>query len=205
LKASTLDNYEVDYDRQLPALDSAASIAAYYQVDRDFLLSPIDIVPQISGQFLEALSQNYGYATAFGGELGVHGANEAGWRWNASYSLFTVHQRLSLAPPVIPFNFADATPTSAIDVGLGYTLGKFDADVHGKWQSRYADYRPNAQRLFDAIDINNYVSLNARVGYNVTPRLTLAVVGTELTAPRIVETGGLPVDRRALFTATYGF
>ncbi len=205
LKASTLTNYEIDYDRQLSAINSTASLALYYQVDRDFLLSPIDIAPQLADGALQSISQNFGYATAFGGEFGLTGSSNSGWRWNASYSLFTAYQKLNASPPNIPFDFANATPTSAIDFGLGYSVGKLEADLQGKWQSHYTDYNKNLERAFYPVEINNFLTLNARVGYSVTRRLTVAVVGEELSAPQIIETAGLPVDRRVLFTATYGF
>jgi iron complex outermembrane receptor protein len=205
LKASTLDNYEVDYDRDLPAWQASASFALYYQIDRDFLLSPINIAPQFSDGSLAAISRNFGNATAFGGEFGIHGAQENGWRWDLSYALFTAHEHLSVPPSSIPFDFADATPTSEIDFGLGYGMGRLEADLQGKWQSQYADYNTNSEKAFYPVEVRNFTSLNARIGYMVTPALTLAVVGRELTAPRIDETAGLPVDRRVLFTATYGF
>jgi iron complex outermembrane receptor protein len=202
---STLTNYEFDYDRQLPALDASASAALYYQLDRDFLLSPIDITPQLSGARLLAISHNFGSATALGGEFGAQGDIAPGLRWNLSYSLFTVHQNLSDQPPLVPFDFLSATPTSAVDFGLGYRWDRLEADLEGQWQSRYTDYDKDIAKTFVPVTIHDYVAVDARIGYSVTPRLTLAVAGQELTAPQITETDGLPVDRRVLFTASYGF
>jgi iron complex outermembrane receptor protein len=205
LLPSTLTNYEFDYDRQWPALDASLSAAVYYQVDRDFLFSPIDITPVRSGAGLLAISHNFGSAAALGGEFGAQGNIAPGLRWDVSYSLFTVHQSLSYAPPLVPFDFSSATPASEVDFGLGYDWERLEADLQGQWQSRYTDYDKNTARTFVPVNISDFVTLNARIGYSVTPRLTLAVAGQELTAPQISETDGLPVERRVLFTATYGF
>jgi iron complex outermembrane receptor protein len=205
LRPSNVTNVELDYDRQVAALSATLTAAVYYQTDRDFLLSPIDISPVLNGGRLYAFSHNYGNAHALGGEFGINGTSGTGWRWNATYSLFTAHENLFNSPPVVPFDFNTATPTSVIDFGLGYTIGKWEADAQGKWQSRFTDYNKSISRVFYPVNINDYVTLNARLGYSVTPRLTLAVAGQEVTAPQIDESAGLPADRRVLLTATYGF
>ncbi len=204
LHPSTLTNFEADYDQALPALQSTASLALYYQVDEDFLLAANDAAAQFMYPEILAESQNFGSATAFGGEFGITGASAGGLRWNASYSLFTVHQRLRETVPAIPYDFSDATPVSAIDFGLGYSAGKWEADLAGKWQSRYTDDSEGNLIAIPKV-ISNYLTLSARLGYSVSPRLTLAVAGEELTAPQITQTAALPADRRVLFTATYGF
>jgi hypothetical protein len=55
------------------------------------------------------------------------------------------------------------------------------------------------------VNIDNYVTLNARIGYSVTQHLTVAVAGSQLASNQLNETAGLPVERRVLFSATYGF
>jgi len=204
LHASTTTNYEVDYVRILPALQSTLTTAVYYEVNRDLLAYGGNAPQQFANNVLSEYSQNIGSDTVAGAEIGIRGSNPAGLRWNLSYSLASVHQRLSSAPPVIPFNFNNATPVSAIDFGVGYTWNKIEADLQGKWQSSYTDYAGESIG-FVPVNIKNYVTLNARIGYNVTPHLTVAVAGSQLASSQLNETAGLPVDRRVLFSATYGF
>ncbi len=204
LNASTTTNYEVDYDRALPALQSTLRTAVYYEVNRDLLTSSFNAPGNYANGVVSAYSQNIGSDTVAGAEIGLSGASPAGLRWNLSYSLASVHERLSAAPPVIPFNFNNATPVSAIDFGAGYSWNKFEADLQGKWQSNYTDYQ-SAGVGYAPVNIKNYVTLDARIGYNVTSRLTLAVAGSQLASAQLNETAGLPVERRVLFSATYGF
>jgi iron complex outermembrane receptor protein len=204
IKPSTVTNYEVDYDRNLAALNSTASAALYYQVDQGFLLSGISTgFSYIHPPVLLAVSENVGSATSVGGEFSFHGSTD-NWRWNAAYSLFTVHQALSHMAPVNPLDFSTATPTSEITFGLGYTWQKFEADMQGKWESRYTDY-VSENLVFVPRQINDYVMLNGRLGYAATPQLTVAVDGQQLGSARLTDSAGLPADRRVLFTATYGF
>lgn len=203
-KPATVTNYEFDYDRTIGALDSTASTAIYYQVEQGFLISGLSAgFSVIAPPALLALSSNLGNATAAGGEVSLHGSTDT-WRWNLAYSLFTVHPQLDRAAPLIPFNFNTATPTSEVAFGLGYTWGKLEADVQGKWQSRYTDYL-SENLVFVPRQIQNYTMLNARLGYSVTPHLTLAVSGQQLASAQLTSSDGLPQERRVLFTATYGF
>jgi len=199
-----LTNYELDYDRAVPPLSSTLSAALYYQVDQDFLSSPVDSAPQFSPAGILAESQNFGSATAIGGEYGINGSSPNGLRWNADYSLFTVHQHLFVKAPAVPFDFSDSTPVSAITFGVGDTVGPFEVDLQGKWQSRYTDDLQGKLVTIPKV-INNYTIIDARIGYNVTSHLTLAVAGSELTAPQVTTTAALPPDRRVLFSATYGY
>lgn len=121
IKPTTVTNYEVDYDRLVPPLDSTFTAAVYYQLNRDFMISAVNSPQVVTGTNIVELSQNFGNAEALGGEFGVHGSSDAGWRWNLSYSLFTVHQDLAYAPPVIPYDFTNSTPTSEVVFGLGYS------------------------------------------------------------------------------------
>ena len=93
--------------------------------------------------------------------------------------------------------------------GLGYSWQKFEADLQGKWQSRYTDviilgYTP-AGEAYTPKPISNFVTINARIAYNVTPHLVVAVVGQQLQSNQPIVSAGPEVDRRILFSATYGF
>jgi iron complex outermembrane receptor protein len=139
-----------------------------------------------------------------GGELSLDGSSPAGWRWDLSYALFGAHQEFTYRAPEIPYDFNTATPTSQIVAKLGYSWRQWEADAAAKYQSQYTDYH-TVGGVIEPYPVSNFVTLNARIGYDVTRRLTLAVTGDELTAPEITETAALPPDRRVLFTASYGF
>jgi iron complex outermembrane receptor protein len=204
LKPMTVTNYELDYDRALAPIYSTVSAAVFYEVDRGFQLSAPSAPPSFHNGNILLLSSNIGNMQGIGGELSLNGSSPGGWRWDLSYSLFGAHQEFTYQVPQIPYDFNTATPTSQIVAKLGYSWGRWEADAAAKYQSQYTDIRKVGGTI-EPFTVSNFVALNARIGYNVTSRLTLAVTGDELTAPQITETAELPPDRRVLFTASYGF
>jgi hypothetical protein len=206
-KLAVSTNYEMDYDKVLPALDSTVRTAVYYNQDRDIIANDLTTVSTTSKAGVQAYSGNVGSAEGLGGEIGLQGSNAAGLRWNAAYTLTVVRDKLTSGPPVTPQQFNDTTPQSAIDFGLGYSWNKFEADVEGKWQSRYDTYKLNVGHVttYIPVTISNYVTVSGRIGYQLTPSLTLAVSGQQLQAAQTIETTGLEPERRILFSATYGF
>jgi iron complex outermembrane receptor protein len=204
LKPMTVTNYELDYDRALAPILSTVSAAVFYQVDRGFQLSAPSAPPTFRGADVLLLSGNIGNMQGLGGELSLDGSSPGGWRWDLSYALFGAHQEFTYRAPEIPYDFNTATPTSQIIAELGYSWRRWEADAAAKYQSQYTDYH-SVDGAVEPHPVSNFVTLDARICYDVTRRLTLAVTGDELTAPEITETAALPPDRRVLFTAAYGF
>lgn len=208
VKATTTTNYEMDYDRILPVLQSTLRTAVYLNQTRDTLASALDTGLSDSSGVMKSYPQNIGNGQALGGEIGLQGSDSSGLSWNISYALAGVTSQTIGELPQTPERFSNATPTSMLDFGLGYRWSKFEGDLQGKWQSRYSDYIYGvgpAGVTFTPVTIPDYLTLNARLGYQVTPRLTLAVAGQQLQAQQTIETAGLPVERRVLFSATCGF
>ncbi len=208
LKSAITTNYEMDYDKVVAFLQSTLQTAMYFNQTRDILAGPIDTASSEANDIIQSYGQNIGSGQVLGGEIGLQGSSSSGLRWNLSYALAAVRDSTDSGPPLTPQQFDNATPTSMIDFGLGYSWKKFEADLQGKWQSNYNDYRfgtgPTGA-AFIPVDIRNYVTLDARLGYQLTPRLTLAVSGQQLQAQQTIETAGLEPQRRVLFSATCGF
>lgn len=74
------------------------------------------------------------------------------------------------------------------------------------WQSSFLDVRaaPGLAPL-ELVKINNYVTFNARVGYRLTEHVTLAATAQQLNEPRLVTTGGAPMERRLIASVTARF
>jgi iron complex outermembrane receptor protein len=204
--AATVTNFEADYDRAVPDLHSVIRTAAYYQQTRDvinpaFINQPIYLrltpIPYVVTE-----TQNIGSSKAAGGEIGIKGEN-AGWRWHASYSLIKISDSLSLnysAATPYPVGFKNGTPEHSIVAGFGYTTGKWEMDVDSRWQSGFTDYATNGKGVLYAKNIDNYFTGNVRVGYNIIDAIQLAVTAEQVTQAAIIETAGLPSDRRVLFS-----
>ncbi len=209
--AATVTNFEADYDRALPGLHSVVRTSAYYQETRDVINPAFNGAPTFLRltplPWVVEETQNIGSSKAAGGEIGIKGEN-AGWRWHASYSLIKISDSLSLnystATPY-PVNYSKGTPTNAIIAGFGYTTGKWEMDVDSRWQSSFTDFATDAKGVVYAKTIDDYFTGNVRVGYNIIDAVQLAVTAEQLTQASIVESAGLPNDRRVLFSVNAKF
>ena len=205
LKPAIITNYELDYDRALPEISSTLNSAVFFNTTRDISELAAGLPGQLDGTLYQSYAQNIGSSQSAGGEIELQGASDSGWRWDASYSLVGVHDKLLYHPPATPAAWDDATPTSMIDFGIGYSWQKWEADLNGHWQSRYVDISEATTAggaVYNPVMVNNYITMSGRVGYQLTSHITLAVAGQQLTGAQIIETSGLKVERRVLFSAT---
>ena len=208
LKPTVSMNYEVDYDRGLPRLDSTAELALFYQSSRNVLAPPGDA--GISDTNNNGYAGNIGGSTSIGGELSLKGSNDGGWRWKTAYSLAFIRDHYSVNQnPGAPDSSVDSqrgTPTSSVILGLGRSWGDFEADVMGRWQSHYDDIAlANTLNSLARYRIENYFTFDARLGYKLNDSLTLAVSGQQLNQDHIRQTAGPALERRALGTVSVRF
>lgn len=209
IKPSVTMNYEFDYDRNLAPIESTISTAFYYSTVQDLLSAAINLPASFNYPYALQTAENIGSGQVYGTKLALKGADASGWRWNLGYTLTAVRAHLTVPEPeATPYDYNNATPVSTVVFGLGYSWNKIEADLQGKWQSRYTDITlgitPTGAAYVPKV-ISNFVTLNARVAYNVTPHLILAVAGTQLQSNQTIVSAGPEVDRRVLFTGTYNF
>ena len=203
ISAAKMMNYEFDYDRSLTSINSILRTAVYYQKTDDLLANPVTapLAPGAGG--LVSYAQNVGSSSAVGGEIGLKGTSESGFRWNISYALISISDHLSIGPlngPSLLLDYEHGSPTSVVNVGSGYSWGRFDVDARMRWQSRFTDFNPTAMGAVQPLLINNYIALNTRIAYRATDKVTLALTGEQLAQARIFEAAGTPVERRVFVT-----
>ena len=154
----------------------------------------------------EFSSANVGYSTAAGTELELKGRNAAGFRWQASYALAATSDHTVLNTGGMPtgiVEYAHSAPEHVIIGGIGYSRGKWETDLLGRWQSSYQDYRLNADRsALLPVTIDNYVTLDARVGYRLTETVLVSLSAQQFNQSTLVETAGPPVERRVIVSLT---
>ncbi len=203
-------NTELDYDRAMPEIGSVLRTAVFVQRTDNVITPPaggsLSFVPPGIPLLIAA---NVGYTTAAGMELGIKGHSASGWRWNASYALAETTDHTSLNQNGIVTStalFARSTPGHVIIAGLGYTFDRWEADLMARWQSSFLDVRagPGLSPV-QLVNIDNYLTVNARIGFNVTDNLTLAAVAQQLNESHLITTGGAPMERRLIGSATVRF
>ena len=215
LRASVVSNLEIGYDRVFPTLNSSVRASVFAQRTDDVITDPFGAVPAFDGRVARLMAANTGHSSAVGGEIGIRGqapiGAEGNLRWNASYAYISVSDHLTNTSYSLQ-DFQRGTPTHVVVAGGGYSVGKLELDVQGRWQSRYRDYRPSTASISltstiaaAPLEIANYVQVDARAAYRVTDHLTLALTAQQFIAQRLVQTAGPPVERRLLISATARF
>lgn len=202
LQPSAVMNYELDYDRALPAWNSTLRVSAFAQSANNSIAGPFasgyTFLP--TGQIL-FVAKNFGGSKTVGGEIGIKGSNAAGWRWNASYALAAVQDETidSVLRASPSSNYRHQTPTHAVVAGIGYSRGPFDVETQARWQSHFQDGALDlATGSIQQITIPNYFTMHARLGYRVTQQVTLSLVAEQLNRSRIVASAGLRTSRSLL-------
>ena len=215
-RAAAVSNVELGWDRSVPALRSTVRASVFAQRTDNVLTNPYEAAPIDAGvgadgnEFLPTLAGNTGHSNAIGGELSLHGQVPVGaegkLRWNASYSYISIADRLSIDRNYSPQDYAHSTPTHAVILGAGYTGGRWEADVQGRWQSRFTDYSANPDgSTLTPVTVGNYVVLNGRVGYTIMDGLTIALTAQQFNNSRLLQSAAPPIERRLFLTATAKF
>jgi iron complex outermembrane receptor protein len=207
LRPSIVWSTELDYDRALSAIDSTLRTALFLQRIDDVIAwpfgAPVSFTPAGMPIFY---SSNVGYSIAAGGELGIKGHNTSGWRWNASYALVATADHTSLNRGALPSGVvtdANSTPEHVVLLGVGYSWERLEADLLTRWQSDFLDFRLTPDRsALTRVTIDNYVTMDARIGYRVLDNVTAAFSVQQLNAPHLVESAGPPMERRVIVSIT---
>jgi len=207
---STVDNIELDYDRDLSAINSSFRAAMFAQRNLDLIREPFAVPPVIGSSGVPALlAGNVGSSDAAGVELGVEGHSGTGLRWQLNYAFAyttddTVLNKGGLVTSTI--DYAHSVPRHVVTAGIGYTRDRLEMDLLGRWQSSYLDFQDSAASIqLQPIEVQNYVTLNARVGYRLTDHVIAAVTAQQFNVSRIMQAAGPPVERQIIGSITVRF
>lgn len=210
LQPSTVDNVELDYDRDILSIGSTLRTAVFAQHNRNLIGEAFAAQPFIGPTGLPVLlASNVGSSDAVGVEIGLKGKSTSGIRWNFSYAFVSTTDNTSLNRNGLitsAIDYAHSVPRHVVIAGVGYTRGPLDLDLMGRWQSSYQDFESSATGLLlQPVEIRNYLSLSARIGYRLTKTLAVSVAAQQFNAPRLLQVAGPPVERRVLATVRIGF
>jgi outer membrane receptor for ferrienterochelin and colicins len=87
--------------------------------------------------------------------------------------------------------------------GIGYTWERLEMDLQARWQSSYQDYRSLGNGFtLQPYTVDNYLTMNGRIGYNITDHLTVALAAQQFNTSRLYQTSAPPVERRVIVSLT---
>lgn len=194
LGASAVMNYELDWDRQIGAINAFLRTALFYQRTTNLFSLAGGILPGLPPY---SLTSNIGSSDALGGELSLTGQFADHWQWGASYRFETIKDKFipAAANGTAFTDFQHVTPKHQIKANLGWARDAWEADAALYYQSA-------TQGLFATptgtglIPVSDYVNGDARIGYRINRNLLLSVSGQNLLQSRQVQTSGPAIERR---------
>jgi iron complex outermembrane receptor protein len=207
---STVTSVELDYDRALPAIDSSLRVAVFAQRNQDLISQPFAAPLAIGPTGLPLLlAGNVGRSDAIGSEIGIKGHSDSGFRWNLSYAFIATTDNTALNRGFLvtsAIDYARSVPRNVVIAGIGYTWDRLELDLLGRWQSSYRDFQTlPVPLLLQPVEVRNYLTLNARIGYRLTDTFTAAVSAQQFNRSRLLQTAGPPVERRVIAGITARF
>jgi len=207
LHPSIIWSTELDYDRALPFIHSNLRTALFAQRIDDLIGNPLDtpITATPNGMPIYQ-SQNIGYSTAAGIELELKGHSPSGFRWSLSNALATTTDHTILAQNMTSNGitaYAHAVPRDVAIAGIGYTRQGLELDLFARWQSSFLDIRTMDDGFsYTPVEVNNYITLNARAGYRLTDNLSVSLAAQQFNRSELIETAGPPIERRIIVSVT---
>jgi len=204
LAPTVVDNYEFDWDRQLPQFGAQLRTSVFYQLTDNMISLSGGIAVGPGALYFTPTA--IGDSSALGGSISLDGHFLEHWRWGASLRLERISESFgpSAAAAVGQVDPRNETPTRLVKLNIGWGQGRWENDVYLAYQSQTA-----------GVDYNGFVgtsvivpacsAVDARLGYKLNTHLTLAVSGQNLLHARQVQTSGEPVQRRLLATVSAGF
>jgi iron complex outermembrane receptor protein len=207
IKPAFVWNLAFGYERRLDVVNGSIRATAFLQRNDNLLGESFFSNPMVLPNGTLAIkASNIGSSRQAGIDLEAKGATSFGLRWNASYSFAKITDRINPAQAIPAFDYAHASPQHAVIAGIGYSIGKWELDAHGRWQSAFHDYSIDTDTLIAiSVPVHAYVSADARVGYQVTDFLTVALSGQHLTERRQLQTAGPITERRLIVSARASF
>lgn len=206
MKPTIVENYELDYERNLPSILSVAKFSAYYETNKD-LMSELVAAPggpvTVGGiTYIPEQFQNIGSSHGIGGEIELSGKSPSGFRWDTSYSYSTVADSTTVA---LLSDFNKSAPESHWRALFGYTTGPWELDINGQYVTATGMLR--SYDVFNSFSqyTPGYASIGGRIAYKLSDNYTISLFGTNLTRADTQENPYQAVERQIFLGLTGKF
>lgn len=203
LAPTTITNYEIAWDRKLPAINAQFRTSVYHQ-------RTDDITSYINGSILGggttySTPASIGHSGANGVELSMNGTIGEAWRWGLGYAAERIKDDFN---PLFKVDgtveFQHTTPVHVVTANLGWTRGHWEVDSFLKYESKFYGLTFIATGI-GLVPVDDYASIDGRVGYKITDRITLSLSGQNLVPSHQRQTVSAEVERRVFGGLNVGF
>jgi len=204
LAPTIVTNYELGWDRTLPDFNAALRVSLFVQ-HTDSIVSNLGALTLLPAGIL-LTAANLGDSDAEGIELSLRGQIAAAWHWGLSYTpeIVTDHFAMGQASRLFVVDYQHTTPVHVVNASLGWTAGRWEVDGFLRYQSDVYGLAPagSPARL---TRIDNYVSIDGRVGYRLLDWATMSLSGQNIGQSRQRQTAAPSVERRVVGAIAVNF
>ncbi|WP_419253217.1 TonB-dependent receptor plug domain-containing protein [Caulobacter sp. ErkDOM-YI] len=203
LKPSIVSNFELGYDRALPALNAKIGASVFVQKTEDVKgqasTAQLDIAP--TATTLPIISyRNIGDSKMKGFELKASGKVEGGYHWSGDYTWIDIEDQTLARYSSVGRGgaFSRTTPAYRGNVALGWENATWAADGYVRYVGGFDAYNASSA----LVPVEGYASVGGRVAYQFEQGFTAALSGQNLIEKSQRQTAGLEAERRAYLTLT---
>jgi len=204
LEPTDVNSYEIGWDHAIPASHILLRASAFHQHNYDLMTVGGGFIATPGGLYI--VPENIGSSDANGVEIGLRSPLHQKVRWSVDYRPekvvddFLPDERNGAAE----VNYEDTIPRHQVKASLGWANSKWELDSYYRFESNNQGLQPGRIGTI-LVPVPQHLSLDGRVGYNLTDRLTWSVSGQNLTHASQVQTSGPAVERRVLGTISFNF
>ena len=204
LVPTVVTNYEVGWDHAVSASHILLRASAFHQHNYDLTALGGGFIVTPAGLYI--LPSNIGSSDANGIELGLRSPLHQNFRWSVNYRPEQIHDHFVAAAQngAVDADFEHTTPRHQVKANLGWANSKWELDSYYQFESNNHGLQPGGLATI-LVPVPQHLSVDARVGYNLTDWITWSVSGQNLTHASQVQTSGPAVERRVLGTISFTF
>jgi iron complex outermembrane receptor protein len=205
LQTSTVRNFEIAWNRPLTAWGARLRVSAFSGSTSSVIAATggADILRGIFGA-----PANIGASAAEGIEVALDGTH-GDWRWSASYTPLRIDDRFAPGYTVqnTQVDFENTAPRHVLNASLGWSRGAWEIDGFLRHQSSfYGVAAPGDGTVGGVLEpISGYLTVDARLGFTVNERVTLALAGQGLAHSAQRQTSSVDVERRVYGSVNVAF
>ena len=196
IKPTIVTNYEIGLDHVMDGSHLLLHGSVFHQHSRDVRAVVGGFVLAPGGPYV--LPSNIGSSDANGFELGIRSALLKNFRWSVDYCPeWIVDHFAPFAQNGAAFiDYQHTTPVHLVKANLGWANKRWELDGYLHYQSSNFGIQEGLPSIL--IPIPPFVSVDGRVVYSLTNRMTWSVSGQNLTHASQIQTSGPAVERRVL-------
>lgn len=206
LEPTTVENYELSWDRAVPGLAAALRVSVFHGYSSDIVAIVGDARP-MEGLF--GLPFNIGESRTTGLEVSLQGTLRDAWRWGWSYKGQKIDDEFTAGFPaeITLTDFEHTTPRHVLKANIGWARGRWEVDCYLRYRSSFNGFVSDGLGTGTALiaPIPSHVVVDGRLGYAVNDLMTIALSGRNLGSPQQRQTSAPEVERSLFATFSLDF